>query len=205
MKKTLKLVLIRHAPVRKTEGFVPENNPNALINIECLKALASHIPSHSTCYVSPLKRAVQTATALAKYVDFREVIADKKLKEQNFGIWEGKKIADVWDELRKNRNQHNFSFMCPETCPPNGESFVDQCLRTRSFIEKINFTDHKALVVIAHAGTIRAFLSYMLELEPNKSIGVEISHLSITAFEVLIGENKKNRGGKYRLLCVNQQ
>ena len=187
------------------KGCVPKYNPDALIDSEQLKILASHIPTESTCFVSPLKRAIQTTEALANYVDFKEVIIDKNLEEQNFGSWEGKKISLVWNELKKSKNQHNFSFICPETCPPNGESFLEQCARVRSFIRKIKFKDYKALVIVSHAGTIRGFITYLLGLEPDKTISIEISHLSITTFEILREENISNKGGSYRLLNVNQQ
>ena len=91
MIETLKLYLIRHAPVKKFEGYIPKNNPNAVINFEQLKKISAHIPCDSTCYVSPLKRSIQTAKALSKYVEFREIIVEKKLIEQSFGEWEGKK------------------------------------------------------------------------------------------------------------------
>ena len=71
MIETLKLFLIRHAPVKKFDGYIPKNNPNAIINLDHFKSLASRLPFDSTCYVSHLKRAVQTAKALSKYVNFR--------------------------------------------------------------------------------------------------------------------------------------
>ena len=205
MIETLKLYLIRHAPVKKFEGYIPKKNPNAVINFEQLKRLAAYIPSDSTCYVSPLKRAKQTAKALSKYVEFRKIIVEKKLIEQNFGEWEGKKISVVWDKLKLFKNQHNFSFICPEICPPKGDSFLDQCKRTSTFINNLNFHDHSSIIIIAHSGTIRAFLSHMLGIDPNKAIGIEISHLSITSLEVIKRCDVLNRGGKYRLLNVNHQ
>ena len=51
---TCRLYLIRHAPVKKKEGYVPENNPKAIINSDHLKKLAAYIPDNSLCYVSPL-------------------------------------------------------------------------------------------------------------------------------------------------------
>ena len=53
---TCRLYLIRHAPVKKKDGYVPENNPKAIINSDHLKKLAAYIPDNSLCYVSPLKR-----------------------------------------------------------------------------------------------------------------------------------------------------
>ena len=40
---TCRLYLIRHAPVKKKDGYVPENNPKAIINSDHLKKLAAHI------------------------------------------------------------------------------------------------------------------------------------------------------------------
>ena len=205
MTKTCRLYLIRHAPVREIEGYVPEKNPKAVINSDHLKKLAKHIPNNSLCYVSPLKRAVQTANELSKYINLREIIIAKELREQNFGEWQGKKISLVWEEIKKLKTQHNFSFICPDTCPPKGDSFLDQCKRVSEFVDNINFDNHTSLIFISHSGTIRAFLSHFLNLDPNNAISIEISHLSITSIEVLIKDNLGYKGGKYRLLNVNNQ
>ena len=202
---TCRLYLIRHAPVKKKEGYVPENNPKAIINSDHLKRLAAYIPDNSLCYVSPLKRAIQTAQELSKYRNFKEIVIEKKLREQNFGEWQGKKISLIWEEIKTFKTKHNFSFLCPENCPPKGESFLDQCKRVSEFINNLNFHDHTSLIFISHSGTIRAFLSQILDLDPNKAIGIEISHLSITSIEVLKKDNIRNKGGKYRLLSVNNQ
>ena len=203
MIETLKIFLIRHAPIKKLDGYIPESNPNAIINLDHLKILSLHIPHNSTCYVSPLKRATQTAEALSKFVKFKELIIENLLEEQNYGEWSGKKISVVWNELKKFKIKHNFSFICPETCPPSGESFLDQCKRTANFIENLNYNNQNSLVIIAHSGTIRAFLTNVLDIDPNLTISIEISHLSITSLEVLKKENNINRGGRYRLLNVN--
>ena len=42
---------------------------------------------------------VYTGGADTQYVNFRELIVEKKLTEQSFGEWEGKKISVVWDKL----------------------------------------------------------------------------------------------------------
>ena len=44
--------------------------------------------------MSPLKRTIQTAKALSKYVAVKDMIILKKLKEQNFGDWAGRKISE---------------------------------------------------------------------------------------------------------------
>ena len=205
MIETSKIYLIRHAQVEKLKGFIPENNANAVINLDHLKILASNIPHNCTCYVSPLKRTLQTAKALSEFTNFTELLVDNKLKEQNFGEWGGKKISSVWDEIKMFKKKHNFSFISPELLPPRGDTFLDQCKRTASFIENLNLSNRKNLVIITHSGTIRAFLSYILHIDPNIAISIEISHLSITSFEIITKGQLKICGEKYRLLNVNHK
>ena len=147
----------------------------------------------------------KTVARVDKQKIIREIIIEEDLREQNFGDWEGKKISVVWEELKNFKIQHNFSFICPEVCPPNGDSFLDQCKRIGSFMENLNLSNRKSIVIITHSGTIRAFLSLILDIDHNKAISIEISHLSITSIEVLKKENCKNKGGRYRLLNINNQ
>ena len=82
---------------------------------------------------------------------------------------------------------------------------INDADRIPEFVNNLNFHDHTSLIFISHSGTIRAILSQILDLDPNKAIGIEISHLSITSIEVLKKDNVRNKGGKYRLLSVNNQ
>ena len=132
MIKTSKLILIRHAPVKTEVGCFPDNDPDAIIDELKIKKLAGHIPEDCLWYVSPLKRTIQTANALSKYVNVKEMKFEKRLKEQNFGDWAGKKISEVWKELKKNTSQHNFSFICPEVSPPKGENFLTILVTSKS-------------------------------------------------------------------------
>ena len=204
MIKPGKLILIRHAPVKRKEGFLPEHNPDAIINKDEFKNLSRNIPEDSVWHVSPLRRTMQTADGLSKYVRNRKTIIDSNLVEQNFGSWSGMRISEVWKELRDNESQHNFSFLCPEISSPNGDSFLDQCKRISSWIENLNFHESQVIVAITHSGTIRAALSYMLGIEPDKAVGIEIFPLSLSLFEVLNEEDSPYRGGRFRLLGVNK-
>ena len=205
MVKPSKLILIRHAPVDTEIGCLPDNDPNAIINEFKIKKLAGHIPPDCIWYVSPLKRTIQTANALSKYVAFKDMIFEKKIKEQNFGDWAGRNISEVWQELKYNINQHNFSFICPEVCPPNGESFFTQLDRVSLWLEGLHFFEPQTAVIITHSGTIRGALAYILGIDPDKVIGIEISHLSLTSVEFLAKTDDKNRGGRFRVLGINNK
>ncbi len=205
MIKTSKLILIRHAPVKTKVGYFPDYDPDAIIDDLKIKKLAGHIPEDCLWYVSPLKRTIQTANALSKYVNVKEMKLEKRLKEQNFGDWAGKKISEVWKELKKNTSQHNFSFICPEVSPPNGENFLTILERVSVWLEELHFYEPQTAVIITHTGIIRGTLSYVLGIEPDKVIGIEISYLSLTRVEFLSKKDDKNRGGRFRILAINNK
>ena len=117
MIKPAKLFLIRHAPVSSRKGFFPEHDPDAVIKKIQLKKLANVIPDNSTWYVSPLKRTIQTAEALSKYISYSKKLKKKNLAEQNFGDWSGKKISDVWKILKKITLNIIFLLSLPKYLP----------------------------------------------------------------------------------------
>ncbi len=205
MIKPAKLFLIRHAPVSSRKGFFPEHDPDAVIKRIQLKKLANVIPDNSTWYVSPLKRTIQTAEALSKYISYSQKTQEKNLAEQNFGDWSGKKISDVWKILKKNHSKHNFSFISPEVSPPNGESYIQQCKRVSHWLKNLSILENENIVVIAHSGTIKAIFSHTLKIKPEFTIGIDINHLSLSIFEVLTKKDSKYKGGRYRLLALNRE
>ncbi len=205
MIKPAKLFLIRHAPVSSRKGFFPEHDPDAVIKKIQLKKLANVIPDNSTWYVSPLKRTIQTAEALSKYISYFQKTEEKNLAEQNFGDWSGKKISDVWKILKKNHSKHNFSFISPEVSPPNGESYIQQCKRVSHWLKNLSILENENIVVIAHSGTIKAIFSHTLKIKPEFTIGIDINHLSLSIFEVLTKKDYKYKGGRYRLLALNRE
>ena len=204
MIKPIKLYLIRHAPVKQVKDCFPKHNPNAIIKNNQLRMLAALIPNNCIWYVSPLKRAIQTAEALSKFVNYSKMIYEIKLIEQNFGDWSGKKISEVWEVLKKIKTKHNFSFISPEVSPPNGESFKEQCKRVEIWLEKLNVSEGKNIVIISHAGTIRSILSHALKIKPDYAIGIEILHQSLNVLEMIPNNDNKYKGGKFRLIALNK-
>ena len=204
MIKPIKLYLIRHAPVKQVKDCFPKHNPNAIIKNDQLRVLAALIPNNCIWYVSPLKRAIQTAEALSKFVNYSKMIYEIKLIEQNFGDWSGKKISEVWEVLKKIKTKHNFSFISPEVSPPNGESFKEQCKRVEIWLEKLNVSEGKNIVIISHAGTIRSILSHALKIKPDYAIGIEILHQSLNVLEMIPNNDNKYKGGKFRLIALNK-
>ena len=190
--------------MRETEGFFPKHNPDAVIKNKQLKMLATLIPNNCTWYVSPLKRAIQTAEALSKHVTYSKMIRENKLIEQNFGDWSGKKISEVWKILNKNKMRHNFSFISPDFSPPNGESFKQQSKRVGIWLNNLNVLEGKSIVIISHAGTIRSILLNALKIKHDYAIGIEILHQSLNILEMITNKDNKYKGGRFRLIAINK-
>ena len=205
MIKPIKLYLIRHAPVREVKGFFPKHNPDAIIKNNQLKMLATLIPNNCVWYVSPLKRAIQTAEALSKHVPYSKMVRENKLIEQNFGDWSGKKISEVWEILKTKKIKHNFSFISPDVSPPNGESFKEQTKRVGTWLKNLNVLEGKSIVIISHAGTIRSILSHALQIKHNYAIGIEVVHLGLNILEMIANNEDKYKGGRFRLIALNKE
>ena len=190
--------------MKQIKGFFPKHNPDAIIKNNQLKMLATLIPNNCVWYVSPLKRAIQTAEALSKYVTYSKMVRENKLVEQNFGDWSGKKISEVWKILNKSKTKHNFSFISPSESPPNGESFKKQSKRVGIWLENLNVPEGKSIVIISHAGTIRSILLHALKIKHDYAIGIEILHQSLNILEMISKDDNKYKGGRFRLIALNK-
>jgi alpha-ribazole phosphatase len=68
--------------------------------------------------------------------------------------------------------------------PPGGESFAEQITRVAAAIDDLPGGN---VVLVVHAGTIRAALALALELAPNTALRFVIDPLSVTRIDRLAG------------------
>lgn len=90
-------------------------------------------------FCSDLKRAIDSANLGFK--DRYKIVIDRRLRECNYGNWNGKK-----------KNWNNINFI--DKPYPNGESYKDVEKRIRDFLDflKENY-DRKHIAIIAHQGS----------------------------------------------------
>ena len=105
--------------------------------------------------------------------------------------------------INKNEDKHNFSFISPEFSPPNGESFLEQIKRVEIWLKKLKLKAGQSILIITHAGTIRAILSHALQIKPDFAIGLEVTYQSYSVLEMLSKKDNKHKGGQFRLLSFN--
>lgn len=80
-----------------------------------------------------------------------KVIFDSRLKEVNFGDWEGKKWDDI-NQVELNNWMENYI----NVAPPNGESLTDLVNRFSGFVTNLKKQNSKKVIIVTHAGIIRS-------------------------------------------------
>ncbi len=138
-------------------------------------------------YASPLGRAHETACIIAEGRDI-EIINRNELKEVYFGSWEGQLLEDV----EKTHKETNYYFWNePEKYVPfDGESFEDLLARSeRFFIEVIRESEHRNILVVAHAVVLKSLLAYTRGVNIKDFWkGPHIQPTSLTKAELVDGE-----------------
>jgi alpha-ribazole phosphatase len=105
-------------------------------------------------FSSPLSRCLQLAEKLSQ-----TVTADKRLLELDFGNWENCFFDGLDSDVFRHWTEHYV-----DVSPPNGESFTDLCRRAASFWQEVVLLDREQVVIVTHAGVIRAILAHVLNL-----------------------------------------
>jgi len=158
----MKLTCIRHTKVALPAGTCYGQTDVALASSypEELKNLAERMKGVRTDLVfsSPLRRCSQLASDL---FPGRPVRPDDRLKELDFGWWEGKSWDDIYrSDAGKFWMDRYLTAPCPE-----GESYPEFRLRVTSFLEMVRSMELVHPVVVTHGGVIRQVKS-ILEDQP---------------------------------------
>jgi alpha-ribazole phosphatase len=181
------LWLIRHAPVGGPPGMIPGTDaPADVSDAAALLRLREQLPARHAAISSPVRRARETAAALGLLVS-----PDPAFSEQEFGGWAGR----THEEIRRDCEAvYDEFWRAPASNrPPGGESFVEQIARVKAGIEALPAGD---VIIVAHAGTIRAALALALELPPERALRFAIDPLSLTRLDRL--------DNAWRVVAVNR-
>jgi alpha-ribazole phosphatase len=120
---------------------------------------------------------------LAQHLGERVGIAptiDERLRELDFGAWEGQ----PWNAIDPNAlNEWMSDFV--HVPAGGGERFLDLIARVGAFIDALPHEAPDVIVVLCHAGTIKAALTHVLGADPAKGYHVRIDHGSLTTLHAL--------------------
>lgn len=144
-------------------------------------ALALKGKEISIIYSSDLTRAKETAEIIAKSLGIQTIIYKESLREMNFGEWTGKSIFEMEEDSELfqlwQKDPWNIS-------PPEGETLKELANRVRKEAEEI-FLKHYSqnVLVVTHAGPIKALIFNLIGSTGNPYWNLDISHNTIAIIE----------------------
>lgn len=107
-------------------------------------------------YSSPLTRATKLAASLKLGVTRH----DTRLMEMDFGAWE----MLAWAAIPREQLDH-WGQAYTRVAPPKGETFTELHTRATEFLKELKIRHHgQDVIVVTHAGVIRALLADVLNL-----------------------------------------
>lgn len=132
------------------------------------------------CISSDLIRARETAAVLAAPDADRS--ADPRLREMNFGEWDGR----TWDDIERTDGAGLHSWMADWTTvrAPGGESFGDVMERVVSLLGELPRDSDGTTLIVAHAGSIRAACIQLLGVPATRAFSLAVDHLHLHSFSL---------------------
>jgi len=152
----MEIYLVRHTQTATQKGLCYGQTDVELADnfFEDAREILKKLPVKPLVFSSPLSRCTRLAQLITD-----DAILDNRLLEMNFGDWENVLFADI-DAEKLQRWTENFVTLAP----PNGESFTQLCQRAKHFWRDLLTFENEQLVIITHAGVIRALLAVILKL-----------------------------------------
>ncbi len=152
--------LLRHGMTADNALGRYQGRRDTPLSPEGVRALRPADFSPATVYVSPLRRAVQTAQILFPAA---ALVTVGDLAEMDFGDFDGKTADEMaGDPAYRAWVEQGCSTRCP-----NGETRAEFCSRScRAFaalVEQAAAEGRESLVIVAHGGTLRAVMERFSE------------------------------------------
>ena len=157
------LYLIRHGETDMNVAKVYYGATDCPLNAKgreqaaALKEIFQEIPV-DLVYTSPLCRAADTAAMIfGKNV---KTIVDPRLKEMNFGIWEGKYYKDIETDPAYIAWMEDWE----HTPAPGGESYDELAERVEEFYRDLLACDAQRVAMVCHNAVLMLLLPALLSL-----------------------------------------
>ncbi|MGB0844903.1 MAG: histidine phosphatase family protein [Alphaproteobacteria bacterium] len=173
--------LVRHAPVvapQKGWLYGSTDLDAKFEDADLLGAVSERLPTNAEVHVSDLVRTEQTRAALNLPEPTSRAAA---IREQHFGDWENTALSLIPPDHEIWRRPHTYR-------PPNGEAWTDLRARTADWLTNLK-PQTRDVVVVAHAGSIRALLAEMLDLTDAKALALGLDNLSISKARWFVEQN----------------
>jgi alpha-ribazole phosphatase len=175
----MKITVVRHTSVDAPKGtcYGITDVPVALSFSEELEQVRKNLENKEfdAVFSSPLQRCTKLARELAKNLP---VFPDSLITELDFGDWE----MSNWDAIFESPAGKAWFADYANTACPNGESFAGQIERTASFLSDLQQKPFKHVLVVTHAGVIRALMCLRQNKTPQEAFLTPVDNGQIITF-----------------------
>ena len=177
------LLLVRHGNTSTTGKLLPGRAPglhlaeSGVRQAERAGERIAELKRVDAIYMSPLERARETATPIAKARGIKPTV-ERGLLECDFGDWTGQELKTLmklpeWRTVQRAPSTFRF---------PNGESFTEMQVRIVSALDRIRAKHPGGTVVcVSHADPIKAAMAHALGTHLDLFQRIIISTCSISA------------------------
>lgn len=185
---------LRHAPTHQKTFTGWRDVPADLSDVPQLKRVSQALPKGALVASSDLIRATATAAAIADGRD--RLPADPRLREFNFGAWDGMTFSDV--AARDPETSRAFWENPGAIRAPGGESWNELRQRADHYVEELHtgFDGHD-IIAVAHMGLILTQIQMALDVTPAEALSHQIDPLSITRL--------RYSGGLWKVVSINHR
>ncbi len=171
----MQLYIIRHTRVSVPQGSCYGHTDVALADTfpQESKAILENLKGlhFDKVYSSPLTRCKKLVQIICpKRAD---IAYDNRLKELNFGTWEGKNWKDI-----EQSPQAKFWFAdYIHHATPHGESYVDLLKRTQSFLAQLKKEANSGnMLIVTHGGVVRAIHTIVNKSDIRKAFELNVNY-----------------------------
>lgn len=165
-----RIVLVRHGEA-DGQGLCYGRRgdpPLSAAGVQQAEAAVARWPEARLVVSSPSQRARQTAALFG-----REVTIDQRFGERDFGEWEGRPWAELWDEVPLHVQTDAAAYAA--WTPPGGEPLLAVLDRVwQAVLEWTSQVDD--VLVVTSAGPLRLAVGAALGLTPAKTFAIGASH-----------------------------
>lgn len=188
----IRLFLVRHAHTHWNEEKRYQGSSDLPLSdkgIQQALAVANTFREENIdlIYSSDLKRAKETAAYIKADRDIPLMI-DKRLRELNFGIFEGLTLSEAQTQYPEMVTAWLEDYDKP---PEGGESLSSLTARISSFLDEvIDQQSSHTIVVVGHGGGLREIYRLLLELPSEKHWAFRFDPVSRSEIHLNAGSNK---------------
>ncbi len=166
---------VRHGPTHEKTFVGWRDVPADLSDTAQIARLNRALPDAAIVAASDLMRASDTADTLGR----TRIANDPRLREFDFGIWDGMRFDAVAD--RDPELSRAYWETPGDVAAPNGESWNDAAARINAAVDDlIALHGGTDIIVAAHFGTILTQVQRALGCTAQQALKFKIDNLSVT-------------------------